>query len=66
MEGKSFIGLAISAVIGITVLVQVVIPVIEDYTATATDATMIALLGLISLAFAAGIIYTVLKGTDLA
>lgn len=64
--GTNFIGLAIATVIGIIVFIQVLLPVVEEYTSNvASDPMMVALLGIIPVAFVAGLIYFVLKANDL-
>ena len=67
VTGGNFIGLAISTVIGVIVFVQVLLPVVEEYTGgVGSDPMMVALLGIIPVAFVAGLIYFVLRATDVA
>jgi len=63
--GTNFIGLAIATVIGIVVFVQVLVPVVEEFTSdVGADPTLVALITIIPIAFAAGLIYFVLKAND--
>lgn len=67
VSGGNFIGLAISTVIGVIVFVQVLLPTVEAYTGAAeSDPMMVALIGIIPVAFVAGLIYFVLRATDVA
>lgn len=67
VSGGNFIGLAISTVIGVIVFVQVLLPTVEAYTRdAASDPMMVALIGIIPVAFVAGLIYFVLRATNVA
>lgn len=63
---QNFIGLAIGAVIGLVVFVNVLVPVVEEYTAdVGSDPMLVGLIAIIPVAFAAGLIYFVLRGNNL-
>lgn len=63
---KDFIGLGVSIAIGIVVYVSVIEPMISDYaTGADADPMTVGLLQLISLAFIGGMVYAVIRATDI-
>lgn len=66
VTGTNFIGLAIGIVIGIIVFAEVLVPVVEEFTGGENaDPTLVALVSIIPIAFAAGLIYFVLKANNM-
>lgn len=63
--GGNFIGLAISTVIGVIVFAQVLMPTVSDFmSGEGADPMIVALVGIIPVAFVAGLIYFVLRQTN--
>lgn len=66
VTGTNFIGLAIGIIIGIIVFAEVLVPVVEEFTGGENaDPTLVALVSIIPIAFAAGLIYFVLKANNM-